>query len=255
MARAKEIIEEVITCYHCGEGCEDELIEFDGKAFCCNGCKMVYEILDENDLCNYYDLQNSPGISLKNRDFEEKFGFLDNMEIQEKLLNYSSESLNKIVFHIPSIHCSSCIWLLEHLDTLREGIITSRVNFIRKEVSIDFDPKAISLKTVVELLATIGYEPEINLQSASKSKQKTEHRKLYLQIGIAGFCFGNIMLLSFPEYFGFEGLNENIQRFMSLTNVVLAIPVVFFPRAIILFQLTRAWPSAMLTSMYQLLSV
>lgn len=228
MARAKEIVEEVVTCYHCGEGCEDELVEFDDKAFCCNGCKMVYEVLDENDLCNYYDLQNSPGISLKNRDFEEKFGFLDNTEIQEKLLNYSSESLNKIVFHIPSIHCSSCIWLLEHLDSLREGIITSRVNFVRKEVSLDFNPDAITLKTVVELLATIGYEPEINLQSTSKSKQKTENRRLYLQIGIAGFCFGNIMLLSFPEYLGFEGLNENIQRFMSLTNVVLAIPVVFF---------------------------
>lgn len=228
MARVKEIEEDVVTCYHCGEHCEDELIEFDDKAFCCNGCKIVYEILDENDLCNYYDLQNSPGISLKNRNFEEKFAYLDNMEIQEKLLNYSSDVLNKIVFQIPSIHCSSCIWLLEHLDTLREGIISSRVNFVRKEVAIDFNPRVISLKTIVELLATVGYEPEINLQSSAKSQRKTENRGLYLQIGIAGFCFGNIMLLSFPEYFGFNGLDENIQRFMSLANVVLALPVVFF---------------------------
>ena len=188
---SKDIKEVIIDCYHCGAPCEEELIEFDDKAFCCNGCKMVYEILDENDLCNYYDLENSPGISLKNKNFEDKFAFLDNEEIQSKLLNYSSEKLNKIVFHIPSIHCSSCIWLLEHLDTLREGIITSRVNFVRKEVSIDFDPKQISLKTVVELLASVGYEPEINLQNATKTKTKSENRKLYLQIGIAGFCFGN----------------------------------------------------------------
>lgn len=225
---SKDRKEVIIDCYHCGEPCEEELIKFDDKAFCCNGCKMVYEILDENDLCNYYDLENSPGISLKNRDFEDKFAFLDNEEIQSKLLNYSSENLNKIVFHIPSIHCSSCIWLLEHLDTLREGIITSRVNFVRKEVSIDFDPKLISLKTVVELLATVGYEPEINLQNATETKTKSENRKLYLQIGIAGFCFGNIMLLSFPEYLGFEGLNENIQRFMTLANVGLSLPVVLF---------------------------
>ena len=228
MARLKEIEKKVITCYHCGEACEEELIEFDDKAFCCNGCKMVYEILDENDLCNYYDLQNSPGISLKNRDFEEKFAFLDNKEIKDKLLNYTSESLSKIVFHVPSIHCSSCIWLLEHLDTLREGIITSRVNFVRKEVSIDFNPQEISLKTVVELLATVGYEPEINLQNATETKTKSENRRLYLQIGIAGFAFLNIMMLSFPEYLGFEGLDQDIQRFISYVNIVLSLPVVFF---------------------------
>ena len=220
--------EEVVTCYHCGEPCEEELVSFDHKAFCCNGCKMVYEILNENDLCNYYDLQNSPGISLKNRDYEEKFAFLDNLEIQAKLLNYSSDSLNKVVFHIPAIHCSSCIWLLEHLDTLREGIISSRVNFVRKEVSIDFDPQIISLKTVVELLATVGYEPEINLQNATATKTKSENRRLYLQIGIAGFCFGNIMMLSFPEYLGFEGLNQDIQRFINLANALLSLPVVLF---------------------------
>jgi P-type Cu+ transporter len=220
--------EEVKACYHCGELCEEELIVFNDKAFCCHGCKMVYEILDENDLCNYYDLQNAPGISLKNRDYQEKFAFLDNAEIQEKLLNYFSDNLSKITFHIPAIHCSSCIWLLEHLHTLREGILTSRVNFVNKEVSIDFNPQVISLKTVVELLATVGYEPEINLQNATKSKSKSRSRKLYLQIGLAGFAFGNIMLLSFPEYLGFEGLNQNIQRFMSYAIIAFSLPVVFY---------------------------
>lgn len=219
---------EDIICYHCGEACEEELINYDEKSFCCNGCKMVYEILDENDLCNYYDLQNSPGISLKNRDYEEKYAFLDNEEIQTGLLNYASENLNKIIFKIPAIHCSSCIWLLEHLDNLREGVITSRVNFVRKEVTIDFNPHMISLKQVVELLTTIGYEPEINLQNASETKTKKESRRLYLQIGIAGFCFGNIMLLSFPEYLGFEGLDQNIQRFIMYANILLSLPVVFF---------------------------
>lgn len=215
-------------CYHCGELCEDELVEFDSKPFCCNGCKMVYEILNENDLCNYYDLQNTPGINLKSRNFDQKFGYLDNVDIQKKLLDFSSDSVNKITFFIPVIHCSSCIWLLEHLDRLREGITYSRVNFVRKEVSIDFDPVVISLKTIVELLATIGYEPEINLQNATKSKSKKENRKLYLQIGVAGFAFGNIMMLSFPEYFGFEGLDESVQSFITYINILISLPVVFY---------------------------
>jgi Cu+-exporting ATPase len=224
--RAEVVAKEI--CYHCGEICSDETVIYDHKPFCCNGCKMVYEILDENGLCNYYDLQNTPGISLKNKNFAEKFAYLDNPEIQGKLLNFNSEHLSKITFHIPSIHCSSCIWLLEHLESLREGILVSRVNFVRKEVALDFDPGIISLKTIVELLATVGYEPEINLQNASTSKTKKENRTLYLQIGVAGFCFGNVMLLSFPEYFGFEGLNANVQRFINIANIALSLPVVFF---------------------------
>ena len=220
--------QEIVKCYHCGELCEDELVEFDGKAFCCNGCKMVYEILDENDLCNYYDLQNAPGINLKNRNYEQKFAYLDNADIQNQLLNFSSDHLNKIAFFVPAIHCSSCIWLLEHLDRLREGIIQSRVNFVRKEVSIDYDPEVISLKTIVELLATVGYEPEINLQNASRTKAKKESRKLYLQVGVAGFGFGNIMLLSFPEYFGFEGLDHSVRVFMNYINILISLPVVFY---------------------------
>ncbi len=224
----KNASESIPKCYHCGELCEDELIEFDDKPFCCNGCKMVYEILDENDLCNYYDLQNSPGINLKSRNYEEKFAYLENAEIEKKLLNFSSNNLSKIVFTIPSIHCSSCIWLLEHLGQLREGVLSSRVNFVRKEVALDYDPTQISLKTIVELLATIGYEPEINLQNASKTKSKKENRTLYLQIGVAGFAFGNIMMLSFPEYFGFEGLDDTVRAFITYLNILLSLPVVFY---------------------------
>ena len=220
--------ENITPCYHCGEPCEEELIEYDNKTFCCQGCKMVYEILQENDLCNYYDLQQSPGITLKNRDFKEKFAYLDNEDIQQQLLSYASDTLNKVVFYVPAIHCSSCIWLLEHLDTLRPGIVRSRVNFVRKEVSIDFDPRQISLKTVVELLATVGYEPEINLESHSDNKKHRSQRRLMLQIGLAGFSFGNIMLLSFPEYLGFEGLNPELQRFFSWASLALSLPVVFF---------------------------
>jgi Cu+-exporting ATPase len=170
--KEQQVVETTELCYHCGELCTEEQLEFDDKFFCCNGCKLVFEILDQNDLCNYYDLQNSPGISLKNRDYAEKFNFLENEEIVVKLTDFSSSKLNKITFKIPSIHCSSCIWLLEHLYTLRPGIVMSRVNFVRKEVAIDFNPQEISLKTIVELLATLGYEPEINLGNATESKTK-----------------------------------------------------------------------------------
>ncbi|HRE11784.1 MAG TPA: heavy metal translocating P-type ATPase metal-binding domain-containing protein, partial [Ignavibacteria bacterium] len=67
MQIAKEVnLKEGTLCYHCGDVCKKGLdIQSGDKVFCCTGCKTVYEILNENNLCRYYDLDNTPGISQK----------------------------------------------------------------------------------------------------------------------------------------------------------------------------------------------
>ena len=226
----KETIErKKVSCYHCGDICREEHLQYDEKDFCCSGCKTVYEILKENDLCTYYDLDSTPGISLKSRDYKDKYAYLDNEEIARMLIHFSDGDRNRVLFYIPAIHCSSCIWLLENLYKLHDGIEHSRVNFTRREIAIEYIPGKISLRQLVELLTTVGYEPYISLENEGKKKQLTHNRSLYIKIGIAGFCFGNIMLLSFPEYFGFEGIKETfIQHFITYLNLLLSLPVVFY---------------------------
>ncbi|MFY0651523.1 MAG: heavy metal translocating P-type ATPase metal-binding domain-containing protein [Cyclobacteriaceae bacterium] len=221
-------VEKRTTCYHCGDPCQSDLIKFDDKAFCCHGCKTVFQILDENDLCNYYDLEESPGISLKSKDFGDKFSYLENEQIQDQLLEFKSGKHHKAILSIPSIHCSSCIWLLENLAKIRDGINSSRVNFPRKELDIIFNPETLSLRQIVELLSTLGYEPQINLTSGEGNK-KSKFDSIIVKLGVAGFCFGNIMLLSFPEYFGIKSATDAafIQLFNWL-NVILVIPIVFY---------------------------
>lgn len=218
-----------IICYHCGDVCLEKHLLYDDKNFCCNGCRTVYDILKENDLCNYYDLEKNPGINLKSRDFGEKYNFLNQEKIQDMILDFKEGNIAKVHFYIPGIHCSSCIWLLENLYKIKDGIRYSRVHFTKKELLVDFNPNILSLKELVSLLATIGYEPFISLEQENKKKQNSVNRELLIKIGIAGFSFGNIMLLSFPEYFGFEGIDDLfIQRFISWLNVLLALPVVFY---------------------------
>ena len=222
-------VKEKIICYHCGDECRDEHVVFEGKDFCCMGCKTVYEILNENDLCTYYDLDKNPGISLKSKNFGDKYAFLANEEVAALVLDYRDEEKAVVNFYIPSIHCSSCIWLLENLYRMKPGISHSRVNFAKKEMHLVFDPRVISLQQLVELLTTLGYEPLISLEDHEKGKKEKINRSIYLKIGIAGFAFGNIMMLSFPEYFGFEGIqNTLLSRFISWLNVLLSLPVVFY---------------------------
>jgi Cu+-exporting ATPase len=190
------------NCFHCGNEIikKDEVI-FDEKQFCCNGCKTVYEIFSQNDLTCYYDFQASPGATPQ--DIQGKYDFLDNEEIVSKLLEFQENSTHIVSLYIPHIHCSSCIWILENLQKLQQGIVTSQVNFPEKKVRVTFNPEQTSLKKIVEMLCSIGYEPYISLENFDEGKKKVDRTLIY-KIGVAFFCFGNIMLLSFPEYFEVE---------------------------------------------------
>lgn len=187
------------NCFHCGtEFTEKEEVIFDDKSFCCSGCKTVYEIFSQNDLTCYYDFENAPGATPQ--DIKGKYEFLDNEEIVEKLLEFDEDKTSIVSLYIPHIHCSSCIWILENLQRLQKGIITSQVNFPEKKVRITFTKDEISFKEIVYLLSSIGYEPYISLENFDKGKNEVDRGLIY-KLGIAFFCFGNIMLLSFPEYF------------------------------------------------------
>lgn len=215
-------------CYHCGEECRDNNISIDEKHFCCEGCKLVYEILNENSLCRYYSIEEHPGVTVKNQVTGNKFSYLDNKDISSKLTEFAGRYMS-VLFYIPSIHCSSCIWLLENLSTLNGGIVDSRVNFLNKTVRIKFCPENISLRKIAELLSGIGYEPEINSETADTEISKKTARSLYYKIGVAGFCFGNIMLLSFPEYLSPGGHIEAEFKFLfGLLNILLSLPVLLY---------------------------
>ncbi len=171
------------NCFHCGNNIvkADEIL-FDEKSFCCTGCKTVYEIFSLNDLICYYDFENAPGATPQ--DIKGKYNFLDNADIVEKLLDFNEETTQIVTLYIPHIHCSSCIWILENLNKLNNGVTTSQVNFHEKKARITFNEENVSLKEIVLLLSSIGYEPYISLENYENKKKEVD-RSLYYKIGVA----------------------------------------------------------------------
>jgi Cu+-exporting ATPase len=99
------------------------------------------------------------------------------------------------------------------------------VNFSRKQVTISFNPALLSLSKIAALLASLGYAPTIRLETQDKP---ATDQSLVLKLAIAGFCFGNIMLLSFPEYLGLDGSDPVLKALFSFLNFALAIPAVIY---------------------------
>ena len=222
-----------INCYHCGDDCGNAAISFDSKNFCCNGCKTVYEIFSSNDLSYYYDLQSAAGTTPKV--VESKYDFLDTPTIVQRLTEFNDGNLQIVNLYIPSIHCSSCIWVLENLNKLNPAITSSQVDFPKKTVRITYASDTISLKALVVLLARIGYEPNISLADYDNKEKKTD-RSLIYKLGVAGFAFGNVMFLSFPEYFdlatsksdGGEFWLNQYQNVFRWLMFIFSLPVVFY---------------------------
>lgn len=214
-------------CVHCGADCGKEPVVWNDLKFCCNGCKTVYQLLNENKLYNYYELEDTPGIKVETTEFGNKYAFLDNEEVQDKLISFTEGHIAKVRFYIPVIHCASCIWLLEHLQKIHPGIRHSFVNFTKKEVDVTFDRSKISLRQLVELLSSLHYIPDLS-QSLSDKKEDKSYKKLLYKIGVAGFVFVNVMTYSLPAYFNGEPLNDKLQSLFSILSYILVIPVALY---------------------------
>ncbi|MDA3616453.1 heavy metal translocating P-type ATPase [Polluticaenibacter yanchengensis] len=217
------------TCYHCGDECIGRSVKKDEKTFCCQGCKMVYEILNQNELCNYYDLNNNPGEAQKVSVRKDKYAFLDNEAVAARLIAFKDQEHTNVNLYLPQMHCSSCLWLLENIGKINKGIIASRVNFSLKEVYIEFDHHVTGLRAVVETLTSVGYEPHISLDNLDTGVAKKQSKNRMGQIAVAGFCFTNIMMISLPEYFSYRSvLERNVGVSFKVLSLLLALPVLFY---------------------------
>lgn len=191
--------------------------------FCCNGCAQVYSILQQNDLSAFYQYEPMAGTKPR-KERADQFAFLDLPEIQERYIQFKNEQQIKVTLSLPSIHCSSCIYLLEHLQQIDHRIIHVQVHFARKEAAITFAPE-LHFSELATLLQYIGYEPDF---SRVEGKEKKRNHQFLFQIGIAGFAFGSIMLWSTPEYFGLGQDNPSFRNYTSLLSFLVSIPVILF---------------------------
>ncbi|WP_316789053.1 heavy metal translocating P-type ATPase [Pedobacter frigoris] len=223
----EKTIDTETQCYHCGDELPSKPYFFDDRQFCCLGCQGVYKILSDNNLCNYYIYNDVPGQTQKHP--VGHFEYLDEPSIMADLVDYMDEKNTVITLFIPAIHCSSCIWLLENLHKINPAVRQSRIDFLKKTVKITFKNQDVSLRKVVEMLVSIGYEPLISLQDVVKKQQSDRsERNLVAKIAVAGFCFGNVMLLSFPDYFGLSRMENEFRTFFGWLNIAFCIPVTFY---------------------------
>ena len=214
-------------CLHCGDTILLNTSKYKDTSFCCEACKTVYEILSSNNLAHYYSIESNAGIN-PNHSTQSDFSFLNN-DTGDRLLSFKDELISIVKFQLPTIHCSSCIWLLENLYRINNGVKKVNVNFTKKEATIHFHHDEINLAELANLLQKIGYKPEIHLDQIEQKENVSTNNKLIYQIAVAGFSFGNIMFLGFTEYFDTHNdMPQELNSFFGWIAFALSLPVLFY---------------------------
>src|SRR5690606_19771462 len=118
-----------------------------------------------------------------------------------------------------------------NLHKLNPAVVAAQVDFPEKTVRISVNEKELSLSGLANLITSIGYEPYISLNDIEVKKRTPFDRSRIYKIGIAGFAFGNIMLLGLSDYFtllGSTGLDREMEIISGVLSIVLALPVFYY---------------------------
>jgi len=89
-----------LTCYHCGDDC-DRPVHAGDRVFCCDGCRLVFEILSENGLTTYYRLTDRPGSPRRIAPPSRRFAFLDDPAITGRLVGFRNRNRVHVSLSIP----------------------------------------------------------------------------------------------------------------------------------------------------------
>lgn len=224
-------------CAHCSEPIANGgLVSGDRSehAFCCAGCQSVYELLQAHNMCEYYAITEHAGNTVsENHECYSEYEALHDADVLGRFTEWTNGSVIRLRFLIPTIHCASCVWLLDRLHRFDDGIRASAVDFVAKTITVDYNKSETSAAAVASVLHRLGYPPLIQVEhsvNAESTLKAGAVRSLYMRLGVAGFAFVNVMMFSLAAYLagGTSHLLPELHLLFSVASVVLSVLVLAY---------------------------
>ncbi len=179
------------ACLHCGLSVSDS-----GSAFCCAGCKSVYDLLHANHLDAYYDLRGPRGVPIADRRADRRDAkWLDALEAR---LAGTNGGHVRLTLDVQGLHCVACVWLIEKVFQGTPGAVRITVNPAVGRVEVLARPE-YDLRGFVEKVERFGYlfGPPLKHPRAASSD-------LLWRLGLCVAITMNSMIFAIPIYAGLD---------------------------------------------------
>jgi P-type Cu2+ transporter len=217
------------ACSHCGWPVPAGLIETGvDPQFCCAGCRTAWSILHEHGLERYYDLPDlrEQPVRASGRRYED----YDHPAFHKLYVTATSAGTSRIELYLEGVHCGSCVWLVERVPLVVDGVLRAELDVRRSLATIEWDPASTPLSTIARALDALGYPSHPFRGMARERYRRLEDRAMLVRIGVAGALAMNIMLASLALYSGWwSGMEVQFQRFFRWTALILTVPALVWP--------------------------
>jgi P-type Cu2+ transporter len=216
------------VCSHCQLPLGRGPIHDGELSFCCAGCQMVHGTIHSLGLEAYYRARDGQGAraNVPSADFE----VFDDPRFLELHSKPADDGKGRsVVLHLAGLHCSACVWLIEKLPSVLEGVTRARLSFTEARLEVSFDPSKVRLSEICKKLSQLGYEPHASSGETKRRHERAAERRLLARMGVAGAAFGNVMLLGLALYSGEAAdMVPRETTFLRWLSLIVTVPALLY---------------------------
>ena len=224
-----------VECDHCSLPVPTGLVDEDAELqFCCNGCRVAYEVIHQHGLDGYYDIKSR--IEAPEQPAQRSgraFAEFDDPAFHRLYCRALPSGLETVELYLEGVHCAACVWLVEKLTVVVDGIAEVRLDLGRSLATVTWNAETTPLSQVARFLDSIGYAPHPFRGIEARDMARREERSLLIRIAVAGAIAGNVMLIAFALYGGrFHGITDEFRTLFRWVSLALAVPSVVWCGAV-----------------------
>ncbi|HQR05541.1 MAG TPA: heavy metal translocating P-type ATPase [Gemmatales bacterium] len=222
----------MVACTHCQLPVPSGLlVQGVSEQFCCTGCQTVSRLLHAEGLEAFYAICDQVASKpLQARSINDDFTEFDDAGFHASYVRDLGQNIKEVKIILEGIHCAACVWLIEKLPVLCHGVLDARVQLMGQQATIRWNPEQTRLSLVAKSLAQLGYLAHPATDERRVAVQQRENHSHLLNLGIAGLCAGNAMLLAFALYGGlFDGISPEHATLLRWVSAFLGIIALVWP--------------------------
>lgn len=186
------------ACSHCGTEFSPSK---EGENFCCRGCEFVHDLIQNEGLDRFYDLQDGAvGQPVRDRPFQPtEFNWLEDLANPAEQKARDSNGTSSLLLRVRGISCVGCVWLIEKIFLRQPGGLRADVFPSTGKIHLTWQPGEISLPDFAAELQQFGYQLEPWQEGG---EHHDERSTLVSRIGLCGAFALNSMVFTLPRYLG-----------------------------------------------------
>ena len=232
-----------VACAHCGLPVPDGLVDAEAeRQFCCSGCATVFEAIQSAGLTRFYDLEREADDErVPAAPSARPYAEYDEPRFAELYVRGASDGSASVELFLEGVHCASCVWLVERLPLVLEGVLEVRLDLHRQIAAVRYDPARVELSSIGRALDRFGYPSHPCRSVELAERRRAEERRHLWRVGVAGACAGNAMLAAFALWGGAaEGMEPWVTRLLRAWSLGFTLVAVLGPGSVFL---KGAWAS------------